>query len=232
MNRNEQLNKIHELLDIMTQLRAEDGCPWDREQTPSSLKKHILEESYELLEALDRGDADEICDELGDLLLQVVFQAQIFSESGTFDMGDVAASISSKLKRRHPHIFGDAEHAGHEERWERIKLQERNERGQSNTLAQRIPSALPALKRATKFAKKKGPEPHYESLQQIENQLKVLRHNLSENNKTTADIEQAISLLLQNTCELCAATGSDPEELLRQKTTQLIASYDSKNQFT
>ena len=123
MNSQKTLDSLQELIDIMALLRSENGCQWDSAQTPESLKTHILEEAYEVLEAIDQGDPDEICDELGDLLLQVVFQSQIFTESGLFGMAEVAKSISNKLKRRHPHIFADADHEGHEQRWEEIKQQ-------------------------------------------------------------------------------------------------------------
>src|SRR5512137_2565201 len=99
---------IDRLLEIMARLRGPDGCPWDREQTLQSLRPYVLEETYEVLEAIDAGDPREHCEELGDLLLQIVFQAQLSSEAGRFDFADVATAISDKLVSRHPHVFGDA----------------------------------------------------------------------------------------------------------------------------
>src|SRR5882724_7319940 len=95
------------LVDLMARLRAPGGCPWDREQTPASLRPYLLEEVYEVLEAIDHGDADAVRDELGDLLLQIVFQSQLAAEDGRFTVADVASAITDKLVRRHPHVFGD-----------------------------------------------------------------------------------------------------------------------------
>src|SRR5512137_3210545 len=99
---------IERLLAIMARLRAPDGCPWDLEQTLETLRPYVLEETYEVLEAIDDGDPREHCEELGDLLLQIVFQAQLAGEAGQFDFADVANAISDKLVSRHPHVFGDA----------------------------------------------------------------------------------------------------------------------------
>ena len=101
------MKPIDRLLSIMAKLRSEDGCPWDREQTLETLKPYLLEESYEVLDAIDSGDRDQLAEELGDVLLQIVFQSQICSEAGAFTFDDVATHIADKLERRHPHVFGD-----------------------------------------------------------------------------------------------------------------------------
>src|SRR3546814_11926948 len=116
-------SQISSLLEIMATLRdPQRGCEWDLAQTPATIVPHTIEEAYEVADAVERGDADEIKDELGDLLFQVVFQARIAEEAGLFGMDDVARSISEKLVARHPHIFGDAEppKSLREERWEEI----------------------------------------------------------------------------------------------------------------
>src|SRR4051812_35828631 len=100
---------IDRLLAIMARLRSPNGCPWDREQTLASLRPYLLEETYEVLEAIDSGDRREHCEELGDLLLQVVFQAQLAQEKSEWEFADVAQAIADKLISRHPHVFGDAE---------------------------------------------------------------------------------------------------------------------------
>src|SRR5512133_854008 len=100
---------IEHLLSIMERLRGPDGCPWDREQTLRSLRPYVLEETYEVLEAIDAGDPREHCEELGDLLLQIVFQTQLAREAGQFAFEDVAQAISDKLVSRHPHVFGDVQ---------------------------------------------------------------------------------------------------------------------------
>src|SRR2546428_203756 len=120
------------LVDLMARLRGPDGCPWDREQTPESLRPYVIEEAYEVLEAIERGDPEALRDELGDLLLQVVFQAQLATEAGRFTIADVANAVTDKLVRRHPHVFGDVEVRDADEvmrNWRRIKAEERHARG-------------------------------------------------------------------------------------------------------
>src|SRR5260221_4216903 len=121
---------------ISARLREPDGCPWDREQTHESLRKHLLEETYEVYDALEHGATPALAEELGDLLLQVVLHAQLAAESGVFDLADVQASIARKIVRRHPHVFGDAEArtaADVTRQWERIKAEERDEAAETNT---------------------------------------------------------------------------------------------------
>jgi tetrapyrrole methylase family protein/MazG family protein len=147
---------FNDLLDIMARLRAENGCPWDREQTHESLKIYMIEETYEVLEALDAGDTAKFCNELGDLLLQIVFHAQIAKENGTFDIGDVTTEICSKLISRHPHIFGDVRADTSDEvlqNWEAIKKKEKQLKTQTSVLKD-IPSNLPALMRSYKVQQK------------------------------------------------------------------------------
>jgi len=138
------LRQFETLVDIIARLRAPDGCPWDRKQTHASLREFLLEECYEALEALDEGDSAKLRDELGDLLLQIVLQAQIATEAGEFELGDVLNSINTKLIHRHPHVFGskkvkDAEEVAHN--WETLKQEER---GDSSLLAS-VPKQMPAL---------------------------------------------------------------------------------------
>ncbi len=144
--------KFTELVEIMAQLRGPQGCPWDREQTHASLRPYLLEETYEVLHALDAGDEEELCHELGDLLLQVIYHAQIAAEAGRFDIGAVIAAISAKMIRRHPHVFGDAKVNSAAELthlWEQIKQQE----GKKSAL-DGVPHALPALQRAARLQQK------------------------------------------------------------------------------
>jgi MazG family protein len=148
---------VGRLLSIMATLRSPDGCPWDAEQTPESLKPYILEETYEVLEAIDHGAPEAICDELGDLLLQVVFQARIFEERRAFDLGDVANVIADKLVRRHPHVFGDQQCRDIDTlnaQWDRIKAREKAERGETTAALSGVPRNLPALLRARKLGEK------------------------------------------------------------------------------
>ena len=148
------MKNIEKLLEIMTALRDPDsGCPWDLEQDFSTIAPYTIEEAYEVADAIDRDDMAGLRDELGDLLFQVVFYAQLAQEAGSFDFGNIVDGINDKMLRRHPHVFGDdAERAvGHQRgNWERIKAGERGDSDDSSVLAG-IPRALPALKRAQKL---------------------------------------------------------------------------------
>jgi tetrapyrrole methylase family protein/MazG family protein/ATP diphosphatase len=148
------MQDISKLLDIMARLRGEDGCPWDREQSFATIAPYTVEEAYEVADAIERGDLVRLRDELGDLLLQVVFHAQMASEQGAFDFGDVVTAICDKLVRRHPHVFGDGQiDSAHAQTraWERQKTAER-----SGALLDDVPRALPALRRAEKLTKRAG----------------------------------------------------------------------------
>ena len=152
--------RIGELLAIMVRLRAADGCPWDREQTFASIAPYTIEEAYEVVDAIDRGDLRDLCDELGDLLLQVVFHAQMASELGHFDFAAVAGSICDKLVRRHPHVFGNSGRISLGEQaaaWEHIKAQERRGDATRQAALSRmdgITGNLPALLRTQKLSKR------------------------------------------------------------------------------
>ena len=141
----ENLSQFDTLVNIVAKLRAPDGCPWDREQTHSSLRGNLLEECYEVLEALDEGDAEELGYELGDLLMQVVLHAQIASEAGEFELGDVIKSINTKLIYRHPHVFGSLKVKDAKEvlvNWEALK---KGERESEASMLDNVPRQMPAL---------------------------------------------------------------------------------------
>jgi uncharacterized protein YabN with tetrapyrrole methylase and pyrophosphatase domain len=149
---------LNELLTTMRALRAPGGCPWDAEQTPESLAPYILEEACETIEAIEAGEPARIADELGDLLLQVVFQADIFAQRGLFDFADVAAGINAKLRRRHPHVFAaTASHTSSAElarQWERLKQSEQAAHSLPSHPLGQPPRTLPALQRAQKLVSK------------------------------------------------------------------------------
>jgi tetrapyrrole methylase family protein/MazG family protein len=145
LSKPEKLDQFATLVDIIAKLRAPDGCPWDRKQTHASLRENLLEECYEVLEALDEGEPEKLCDELGDLLMQIVLHAQIAAEGGEFKLGDVIKGINAKLIHRHPHIFGltkvkNADEVAHN--WEVLKREER-EAGAS--ILESVPKQMPAL---------------------------------------------------------------------------------------
>jgi tetrapyrrole methylase family protein / MazG family protein len=146
-----ELGKFQTLVDIVEQLRAPGGCPWDREQTHESLKRNLLEECYEALEAIDRGEPKSLVEELGDLLVQLAFHADIAREAGEFTLSDVLTSVNRKLVRRHPHVFRDVRVADAREverNWERLKEQERRQQGEKQSAVEGIPRDLPALTHA------------------------------------------------------------------------------------
>ncbi len=141
----ENLSQFDTLVDIIARLRAPDGCPWDRKQTHASLRENLLEECYEVLDALDEGDSGKLCEELGDLMMQIVLHTQIAREAGEFELGDVVNSINAKLIHRHPHIFGSLEVKDAEEvalNWEALKQEER---GTDTSILASVPKQMPAL---------------------------------------------------------------------------------------
>ena len=149
------MSEITRLLDIMAKLRSPDGgCPWDLEQNFATIAPYTIEEAYEVAEAIARNDKENLKEELGDLLLQVVFHAQMAKEEGSFDFDDVATSIADKMIRRHPHVFGDATIAtasAQVENWEQIKQAERSKKTENASILANVPAALPALMRAQKL---------------------------------------------------------------------------------
>jgi MazG family protein len=148
---------VEKLLAIMARLRGPGGCPWDREQTLRTLRPYVLEETYEVLEAMEAGDPREHCEELGDLLLQIVFQARIAEEAGQFDFADVAEAIAGKLVRRHPHVFGNAQVKDAEgvmRQWVALKREEKAARGGGRSVLEGVPRELPALARAERLTEK------------------------------------------------------------------------------
>lgn len=152
------MEPLARLLEIMARLRdPADGCPWDLQQTFSTIVPYTVEEAYEVADAIERGDLRDLKEELGDLLLQVVFHARMAQEKGAFDFADVARAINDKMVRRHPHVFGDASYESGEAQtaaWEAQKAQERASKGRAASLLDDIPPGLPAMTRALKLTKR------------------------------------------------------------------------------
>jgi nucleoside triphosphate diphosphatase len=155
-----KLNQVHTeldaLLELVETLRGKDGCPWDKKQTPETVSIYLMEEVFELAEAIEKADPDQIRDELGDVLFHIVFIARMFQERGEFDLADVAQAITRKMIRRHPHVFGETKISSSEEviqNWHKIKLDEKKpESGQS--LLDSVPAKLPALLRAYRISER------------------------------------------------------------------------------
>lgn len=148
--------ELDKLLAVMEKLRSEDGCPWDRVQTHQTLRTYLLEETYEVLEAIDGGQPQKLCGELGDLLLQIIFHAQLAKEAGQFTIEDVISAVTEKMVNRHPHVFGETNVNGVQDvlvNWEKIKKQEEGMKERSSVL-DGIPVQLPALMQAAKIQTK------------------------------------------------------------------------------
>lgn len=215
---------FRDLLEIMRQLRApETGCSWDLEQTFDSIAPYTIEEAYEVSDAIDRGDMGELSDELGDLLLQVVFHAQIASDKGHFAIGDVTHAICAKMIRRHPHVFAkEAQRTPGEQTlaWEEIKAAERadNDETDSSALAG-VASALPALMRAEKLQKRAAStgfdwtEPQ-DILDKLDEEIGEVREAMAE--QDADHIEEEIGDLLFVAANLARRLMVDPEVALRK----------------
>ncbi len=208
---------LDRLLAIMARLRdREHGCEWDVAQTFATIAPYTIEEAYEVADAIERNDPAAIKEELGDLLLQVVFHARIAEEAGLFNFADVAAAISAKMEARHPHIFGDAEHDGQrrEARWEQLKAQERTAKGETSAL-DGVALALPALMRAEKLQKRAARVGF--DWGDTEGPTDKLREEMVELAEAGTDLErfEEAGDLLFAAVNLVRAYGIAPEEALR-----------------
>ena len=212
---------VESLLDIMAQLRTpETGCPWDLQQDFRSIAPYTLEEAYEVVDAIEQGDRGALKGELGDLLFQVVYHAQMAQEAGWFDFNDVVNEICEKMVRRHPHVFGDEvikTVAAQTHAWE---LHKEQERGQQGSVLDGVPQALPALKRADKLQKRAArvgfdwPSIHGVS-DKVEEELEELCEELKNNAGADTLMDEAGDLLFA-AVNLVRHAGIDPEAALRQ----------------
>ena len=214
------------LLTIMARLRDPDGgCPWDLDQDFASIRHYTIEEAYEVADAIERGDYADLCEELGDLLLQSVFHAQMASERGLFDFGDVVEAITKKLIRRHPHVFGDtdaASAAAVKTTWDAIKAEERlgkaEAKGHDSSILDDVPIGLPALMRAEKLSKRAAsvgfdwPE-WRETLAKVSEELTEVEAAASAGDP--ADIRAELGDLLFAVANLSRKLGVEPEAALR-----------------
>ena len=207
------------LVEIMARLRARGGCPWDREQNFDTIKPYLLEETYEVLDAIDARDFAGIAEELGDLLLQAVFFAQMASEEGRFNITDSLEAINSKLVRRHPHVFGDAEAKTSDDvkrRWDEIKAEEKP---RPKGLLNGVPRSLPALVEAQQIASRAaGAGFDWENLEQV---LDKLREELAElqgarEGQQHSEVEDEIGDLLFVLVNIARFVKVDPEQALRK----------------
>jgi MazG family protein len=219
------------LVDIMARLRAPGGCPWDREQSRESLRPYLIEEAYEALDAIDSGNVDSIRDELGDVLLQVVFHARIAAERGEFDVADVCRAVSDKLERRHPHVFGNVSVRDSEEvlrNWAAIKARERRDRGDSDSAVAGLPASLPALLYAQRLGEKAARVgfdwPSLDGvLAKVREELEELERALVAGDGTAAGDE--LGDLLFTLASVGRHVGHSAELTLRQAVSRFVARF-------
>jgi XTP/dITP diphosphohydrolase/ATP diphosphatase len=219
---------LAEAVAIMARLRGPDGCPWDREQTFDTIKRHTLEETYEVFDAIERRAWPELKDELGDLLLQVLFYAQMAEDAGYFDIGDVAAGLNAKLVRRHPHVFGDVDAADAEavlRNWEEIKRAEKADAVGPKTgsgvgpgldeIARSMPAVMEAGKLGSRAAKVGFDWPDVEGLfEKMQEEIEELRAEVGRGDGT-GQIEEELGDLLFTAVHLARRLKVDAEMALR-----------------
>ena len=229
---------IDDLLATMAKLRSPDGgCAWDLEQDFASIKPYTIEEAYEVADAIDRADLDDLKGELGDLLLQVVYHAQMAAEQGAFGFEDVARAINNKMIARHPHVFGDAavrSPAAQTDAWERQKTQERAEKavaaGRSPSILDDLPLALPALMRAEKLGKRAARVGF--DWPDAAGVLAKVREEIAEVEEVLGDadlavIREEVGDLLFAIAQLARKTGVDAEEALRTANAKFVARFQA-----
>lgn len=211
-------SKFSQLVHIMKKLRSDDGCPWDRNQTHQSLRQHLLEEAYEVLETIDEERYDELAGELGDLLLQVVFHAQMASESNRFTINDVLDAITEKLIRRHPHVFGDETVETAEEQiqlWEQTKVKNEGKRSALDGIPKQLPALVRAYRMQGKAAAVGFDWPQIEPVwQKLDEEIKELKHEITESNREL--IEEELGDVLFTVVNLSRFVHINPEDALRR----------------
>jgi len=238
---NDAAEQFMRLVGIMAALRAPDGCPWDREQTIDSLEPYVLEETYEVLEAIDRHDHEGLCEELGDFMFQAVFLAQLEAEAGRFTIADSLRHVADKLIRRHPHVFKRADGAETlasadqvRVRWEEIKAQERSARGDADsvrkTILGGIAPALPALLRAYHIGVRAASvgfdwERTSDVVAKIQEEVDELREVVEAGALDPVRAEEEMGDLLFAIAQLARQLGIEPETALRKANDKFTARF-------
>jgi tetrapyrrole methylase family protein/MazG family protein len=226
----ETLNSLSKLIKITNTLMGDDGCPWDKVQTRESLKPYLVEETYEVLEALDTNDPEKIKDELGDLLYQILFHSKISSLKGEFDFRDVIDNLSEKMVRRHPHVFKEGKLNTPDqviEQWEEIKKKENNKANQKSILDS-IPINLPSLIKAQKLQKKAAKEGFdwdqiNDVFDKLDEEIKEFKEAVLK--KTPADIQSEIGDIIFVITNIAKFYKIDAEEALRSTNNKFIKRF-------
>ena len=220
--------ELNELIEIMAALRSEKGCPWDKKQTAETLKPYIIEEAYEVLDAVDEGNPEAVKEELGDLLFQIVFQCQLAKEKGDFTMAEVIEGIGRKMIRRHPHVFGDSVCNTAEDvvaRWEDHKKKEGKLR---ESILDGVPGSLPSLLRAHRLQARASRagfdwEKTEEVLKKLDEEMGEFRKALSAGDRE--EIEDELGDILFSLVNVSRFIEVDPEEALRKAIAKFIGRF-------
>ena len=225
--------KLSKLAEIITRLRSPGGCPWDRKQTPTSFRPYLMEELHELLEAIDLDDHAHIKEELGDLLFQVVFLSNLYQEQGSFSLDDVLDSITAKMIRRHPHVFGDREISSEKElrrNWNLVKNEENAVKGRKERNFFSFPRSLPALNRAQRVSERAvGSGFEWPDLAAVFAKLDEEISELKEASKLNlpSETEEEIGDLLFTVVNIARKSGFDAESSLQKATDKFIGRFTS-----
>jgi nucleoside triphosphate diphosphatase len=217
--------ELREIINIMDRLRGERGCPWDRKQTRESLKPYIIEEAYEVIEAIEENDPEKIREELGDLLFQIVFQCKIAEENNEFDMSDVIEKISRKMIARHPHVFGDADYKTSEEviaHWEEQKKREGKLR---DSILEGVPKAMSSLLRAHRLQKRAAGagfdwEKIEDVLKKLDEEIREFKEALGTKNKD--EVEDELGDIFFMLVNISRFIGVNPEDAHRKTISKFI----------
>lgn len=226
---------MDDFLEIMRRLRAPDGCPWDKEQTHSSIRNNFLEEVYEVVDAIDRDSSVDMCEELGDVLMQVVFHAVMAEEAGRFDFSEIVDGVCKKLVYRHPHVFGDVQADTSEkvlDNWEKLKRVEKSQSTYTDTLKS-VPAAFPALMRAQKV-QKRASKAGYDfssvsaAFAKVNEEALEVDEILADNDKEK--LTEELGDLLFSVVNVCRLLGIDSEEALAKSTDKFVGRFEKAEQ--
>ncbi len=226
-----QRRTFDELVQLMTRLRGPDGCPWDRKQTLASLKPFIIEEAYEVVDAIDSDDRHALAEEVGDLLLEAVFVAELTREEGSFDIYDSVTAIHDKLVRRHPHVFGDVQANDAEEvlvNWEKLKNEER--KAEDKSLMAGVPLSLPALLKASRLTEKAARvgfdwRAAGDVFQKVDEELAEVHEAISSGDESR--VHEEIGDLLFTIANLARKLNVNPEEALQSTNRKFTTRFQS-----
>lgn len=228
--------RFEQLVGIMRTLRSEHGCAWDKQQTLKTLRPFVLQETYELLDALDRGDYQAIEHELGDFLFEAVFLAQICEEEGRFSIADAITAIADKLIRRHPHIFGDKTNLTPQQvkqQWEEIKAQERKDAGEAEkTILSGVPRSMPSLLRAYELSTRAAQvgfdwPSATDVLDKVDEEVSELRDAVAQGGGRSAEAEEEFGDLLFALVNVARKLGIEPEAALRVANDKFQRRFDT-----